>query len=132
MSHAAQCLLKDQDYMNADQLQYFRQRLLAWRQELNKTLQRQSNPLSVDTRVPDWLDSAALRTEQELSYVKRQRALLIVREIEAALQRIDSGDYGYCSHSGEEIGLERLVALPIARFSVSSQEELEQRKRTHR
>ena len=132
MRHTAQCLLQDQDYMNTDQLKYFRQRLLAWRQELDKTLQRQSIPLSVDTRVPDWLDSAALRTEQELSHAKRQRALQLVREIEAALQRIDSGDYGYCSHSGEEIGLERLVALPTARFSVASQEVLEQRKRTHR
>lgn len=132
MSHAAQCLLKDQDYMNADQLQYFRQRLQAWRQELNKSLQHHSHPLAVDTRVPDWLDSAALRTEQDLGHVKRQRVVQTLREIEAALLRIDSGDYGYCYLSGEEIGLERLVALPIACFSVASQEELEQRRRTHR
>lgn len=72
MRHSDQCLLKDHDYMNTDQLRYFRQRLLAWRQEQNKLLQRQNDPLTVDTRVPDWLDSAALRTEQELGYVKRQ------------------------------------------------------------
>jgi DnaK suppressor protein len=131
MSPSARRLLADQEYMNPDQLAYFRQRLLVWKDELGKTLaQRESQ--QIDTRVPDWLDSAALRTEQELGYVKRQRALRMLREIEAALQRTEAGDYGYCSLSGEEIGLERLEAMPIARFSVASQEELEQRSRIRR
>jgi DnaK suppressor protein len=131
MSPSARRLLADQEYMNPDQLAYIRQRLLVWKDELGKTLAQRVFQ-QIDTRVPDWLDSAALRTEQELGYVKRQRALRMLREIEAALQRTEAGDYGYCSLSGEEIGLERLEAMPIARFSVASQEELEQRSRIRR
>lgn len=131
MSQTVQCPLRDQQYMNPAQLGYFRRRLLAWSAELVQSIADwDAHP--IDTRVPDWLDSAALRTEQELGYLKRQRARQILREIEAALRRIDSGDYGFCSYSGEEIGFERLEALPIARFSVASQEELEQRRRSYR
>lgn len=131
MNQTGQPPLGIQVYLNSAQLSYFRQRLSAWRDELTRSIARR-DAQPVDTRVPDWLDSAALRTEQELGSLKRQRARQILREIDAALGRIDSGDYGYCSHSGEEIGLERLEALPIARFSVAAQEELEQRRRGYR
>jgi DnaK suppressor protein len=79
--------------------------------------------------LPDWIDSASLSTQVALTWADRERSLDLIRQIDAALERIASGTYGYCRESGEEIGIERLMALPTAQYCVETQRDLERRKR---
>jgi DnaK suppressor protein len=123
----------DEQYMNPRQTEYFRRRLLAWKAELQS---QQSSPLAVlareRVRPADPIDQGVQEVDlqQELENILRTRRLL--REIEGALGRIEDGSYGYCLDSGEEIGLERLMALPVAVLSVEMQERWERTKRGRR
>jgi len=117
--------------MNARQTEYFRSRLLAWQAELHwqlnapKAVLRQETPRPADP-VDMVVDEVNL--QQDLQTLQRVRRLL--RDVQAALERIEDGSYGYCLESGEEIGLGRLMALPVATLSVEMQEQLELRRRS--
>jgi DnaK suppressor protein len=120
--------VSDKTYLTEAQLNEFKDYLLAWRSELCQALPgRQDDALA--ERLPDWVDSAALSTQIELSMVDRARAMELIRQIDAALGRIAAGTYGYCAISGEEIGIDRLRALPTAVYCVETQNEIERRKR---
>ncbi|MEJ2699228.1 MAG: TraR/DksA C4-type zinc finger protein [Desulfuromonadales bacterium] len=119
--------------MNPRQRDYFRSRLLAWRTELQR---RQGRPLEVLTRekvrFADPVDQGVQEVDLQQDLENLHRNQLLLREIEAALTRIENGSYGYCLESGEEIGLERLMALPVATLSVEMQEQREKNKRYRR
>lgn len=120
----------DEPYMNARQTEYFRRRLLNWRDELQRQISSPLALLSEETARPaDPLDLVVqeVHLQQDLQTLQRTRRLL--REVQAALERIEDGSYGYCLESGEEIGLRRLMALPVATLSVEMQEQLELLKR---
>lgn len=120
-------------FMSADQLAYFRAKLTAWRDAIlaeadttRAELQRQ--PL----REPDPTDRAASETDWTLELRTRDRQRKVVAKIDAALRRIDTGEFGYCVVSGEPISLKRLDARPIATMTLEAQEAHERRERSSR
>ena len=120
-------------FMNAMQLEYFRQKLLRWRAELlqesNETLQHlQEESLSE----PDIADRASLETDRALELRTRDRERKLISKIDDALKRIEDGTYGYCEDTAEPISLRRLEARPIATLSIEAQERHERMERTHR
>jgi DnaK suppressor protein len=110
-------------YMNPMHLEYFRRKLLSWREQLLKesgeTLQRLKE---ASIREIDVLDQGALETSSNLELSARDRCLELINEIDEALERIEDGSYGYCEDTGEEIGLKRLEARPTARLCLEAQE----------
>jgi len=115
-------------YLNANQLNFFANKLRNWRSDLYQIL-RQTNHLEQEPmRQPDWVDEAATKSQLDLTWANRERAARLIQEIDAALGRIDAGDYGYCLETGEEIGIKRLLVLPIAKYEVSAQERLEKQR----
>lgn len=121
----------DEDYMNSSQLEYFRQKLLAWRQELMEEAQETLNNLRDDSykEVGDEADRASRESDHSLELRTRDRYRKLVRKIEQALERIDDGSYGYCEDTGEPIGLARLEARPIATLTVDAQERREMKEK---
>lgn len=120
-------------YMNSRQLQYFQDKLLGWRKRLHASLNSVEQTVhSATENSPDWIDTASAQSQAELVQLNRQRAVAILREIDAALKRIQDGSYGFCIETGDEIGIKRLLAMPTAQFSVVVQEEKEQRRRVIR
>ncbi len=123
----------DEEFMNAQQLEYFRQKLLRWRAELlaesTGTLQ---NLKEVNLAEPDITDRATLETDRSLELRTRDRERKLISKIDAALSRIEDGSYGYCEETAEPIGLRRLEARPIATLSLEAQERHERMERTHR
>src|SRR5580698_2537153 len=106
---------ESEKYMSARQLEYFRQKLLAWRDELLAESQETiSNLKEEDWREPDPSDRASLETEAGVELRTRNRYLKLIGKIDAALKRIDDGTYGFCEETGEPIGIKRLEARPIA------------------
>lgn len=118
-------------YMSRDQLRYFQEKLLRWRKELWAKVQERQDEDDFHG-LSDWLDFASHNTQVELSLADRERSLHLIRQIDAALGRIESGTYGYCAESGEEIGIKRLMVVPIALYSVEIQNEIERRRQTNR
>jgi DnaK suppressor protein len=122
-----------EDFMNAQQLEYFRQKLLRWRAELlaesSGTLQ---NLKEVSLAEPDITDRATLETDRSLELRTRDRERKLISKIDAALLRIEDGSYGYCEETAEPIGIRRLEARPIATLSLEAQERHERMERTHR
>lgn len=117
-------------YMNTHQLDYFKQRLMQWRDETKQQLQHLSLQLRTDnTRVPELIDQSQLERERSMMLVNRNHKRLLIEQIDAALVRINHGSYGYCLESGEEIGLSRLLVQPAAFLHVEVQEEREQQLR---
>ena len=115
-----------ESYMNPSQLEYFRQKLLAWRAELLEESQQTINHLREDSQgVGDEVDRANSESETSLELRTRDRYRKLLGKIDSALQRIEDGSYGYCEVSGEEIGLKRLEARPIASMTVEAQERHE-------
>ncbi|MDT8441931.1 MAG: TraR/DksA family transcriptional regulator [Desulfuromonadales bacterium] len=125
--------VEEENSLSPEQLAGFRSQLLRWRQDLVASLTPAFNKEKPEIDMQgDWLDLASRSTEAELSRAEQQRVHTTIREIDAALQRIEEGTYGFCCESGEAIGLRRLQALPIARFSVAAQELRERRRVTVR
>lgn len=123
---------KKEEYMNEMQLEYFRQKLLDWKKEL---LAQSSDTLD-DLRQgglnqPDDVDRASLETDKSLDLRTKDRARKLIMKIDQALDRIEDGSYGYCEETGEEIGIGRLMARPIATLCVEAQERHERREKTH-
>ena len=117
---------EDEAYMSPKQLEYFRQKLLAWKEELLKELQQTIEHLQEENwREPDLSDRASLETEAGVELRTRNRYLKLIGKIESALARMESGEYGYCEETGDPIGLKRLEARPIATLTVEAQERHE-------
>jgi DnaK suppressor protein len=124
---------EDEEFMNARQLEYFRQKLLRWRAELlaesTETLQHLKEESLLK---PDITDRASLETERAIELRTRDRERKLISKIDAALMRIEDGSYGFCEDTDEPIGLRRLEARPIATLSLDAQERHERMERTHR
>tara|TARA_B100000989_G_C19505262_1_gene456196 strand:+ start:718 stop:1137 length:420 start_codon:yes stop_codon:yes gene_type:complete len=113
-------------YMNENQQEYFRQKLLAWRQELLEDSQETLNHLKEENwHEADIADRASIETEAGVELRTRNRYLKLISKIDAALRRLEEGEYGYCEETGEPIGLKRLEARPIATLSIEAQERHE-------
>ena len=120
----------DEEYMNPVQLEYFRHKLLAWRGELLDESQETINHLQAENwQEPDVIDRASIEADANLELRTRNRYRKLIDKIDAALRRIDEGEYGYCEESGEEIGVKRLEARPIATLSLEAQERHERKER---
>lgn len=122
----------DEEYMNDLQVEYFRQKLLAWK----KSLLNQSQDSLEDLRQgglnqPDDIDRASMETDKALDLRTKDRARKLISKINDALKRIEDGTYGYCEETGEPIGLERLEARPVATLSIEAQERHERMEKTY-
>ncbi|GAD54913.1 MAG: DnaK suppressor protein [Limimaricola cinnabarinus] len=120
-------------FMNDRQLEYFRRKLLAWKNELLSDSRDTIEGMKDATRnIPDIADRASEETDRSIELRTRDRQRKLVSKIDAALRRIDEGEYGYCEITGEPISLRRLDARPIATMSLEAQERHERRERVHR
>ncbi len=123
---------ESEKYMSAKQLEYFREKLMDWKKEL---LEESSETLvhlkEENWNEPDITDRATVETDATLELRTRDRYRKLITKIDAALRRIDNGEYGYCEVTGDPIGLKRLEARPIATMTVATQEEYERKEATH-
>lgn len=126
-----EALLQDtpENYMNAAQMAFFRQRLLDMKTELLANANATSQHLQEQEATPDPADRATLEEEYALELRTRDRERKLLIKIDATIRRIDAGDYGYCEDTGEPIGLRRLLARPTATLSVEAQERRERLKK---
>mgnify|MGYP000265358701 CR=1 FL=1 len=123
---------EDEEYMNERQLQFFKTHLVTWRTELVASIASFSKNLKETTiRNPDPVDQSSTHTDMSLDLQTRLRQQKLIRDIDYALERIADGEYGYCEVSGEEIGLKRLLARPVATMSVDVQEMAERKASGH-
>ena len=120
-------------FMNERQRDYFRAKLLTWKDEILKeakdTLQHLQDE---NVNHPDLADRASSETDRAIELRARDRQRKLIAKIDAAIQRIDDGSYGFCEESGEPISLKRLEARPIATLSIEAQERHERRERVYR
>ena len=124
---------EDEEFMNERQLEYFRQKLLDWRADLLDDSKSTIDELQQTTRnIPDIADRASEETDRALELRTRDRQRKLVSKIDAAIRRIDEGEYGYCEDTGEQISLKRLDARPIATLSLEAQERHERAEKVHR
>jgi DnaK suppressor protein len=124
---------EDEDYMSGRQLDYFRMLLLEWKRSIHaaaeNTLQSlQDGPI----READLNDRASSETDWGIELRTRDRQRKLIAKIDAALRRIDAGEYGYCEVTGDPIGLKRLIARPVATMTVEAQEAHERREKISR
>jgi DnaK suppressor protein len=120
-------------FMNERQREYFRQRLLAWREEILKEARDTLQHLQDENQNhPDLADRASSETDRAIELRARDRQRKLIAKIDAALARIEDGTYGYCEETGEPISLRRLEARPIATLSIEAQERHERRERVYR
>jgi DnaK suppressor protein len=124
---------RGEDYMNKAQLEHFRQLLLAWKRELMEEVDRTMLHMKDDAaNFPDPNDRATQESEFGLELRTRDRERKLLKKIDSALARIDDGCYGYCEETGDEIGLRRLEARPVATLCVEAQERRELAERQFR
>ncbi len=120
-------------FMNAKQREFFRQKLLNWRDELLKESSETLLHLQEGgQQEPDIADRASLETDRSLELRTRDRARKLIGKIDEALKRIEEGTYGYCEETNEPISLRRLEARPIATLSIEAQERHERMEKTRR
>lgn len=124
---------EDEIFMNERQRDYFRRKLTAWKEEILResqetlfSLQRENENHS------DLADRASSETDRSIELRARDRQRKLIAKIDAALDRLEAGTYGYCEETGEPISVKRLEARPIATLSVEAQERHERRERIHR
>ena len=123
----------NEPFMNERQLEYFRDRLTTWKQDiLDGTKQTISNLQKESSSLPDSIDRASLESDKALELRTRDRQRKLISKIDAALNRIEDGTYGYCEETGEPISLKRLEARPTATLSIEAQERHEKEERTVR
>ena len=124
---------EDEPFMNDRQLEYFRRKLVAWKQELlDQSAETLEGLQDSGRNVPDIADRASEETDRAIELRTRDRQRKLVSKIDAALRRIETNDYGYCEMTGEPISLKRLDARPIATMTLEAQEKHERRERVHR
>ncbi|WPX96746.1 RNA polymerase-binding protein DksA [Candidatus Bandiella euplotis] len=123
---------EDEEYMNPLQLEYFRQKLLVWKENLKKdSMETMDNLKNENLNEPDLNDRASVETEVSFELRTRDRYRKLIEKIDAALQRIKTGSYGFCVKSFEPIGIKRLEARPIATLSINAQEEHERAEKVY-
>jgi DnaK suppressor protein len=123
----------DEPFMNERQRDYFRRKLIKWREDLLRESRETLAALQNENENhPDLADRASSETDRAIELRARDRQRKLISKIEAALGRLDDGSYGYCEETGEPISLKRLDARPIATLSVEAQERHERRERVYR
>jgi DnaK suppressor protein len=124
---------EDEQFMNERQLDYFKNKLLAWKEEILRESRETLSHLQAETENhPDIADRASSETDRSLELRTRDRQRKLIAKIDEAMRRIEDGSYGYCEETGEPIGVARLEARPIATLSLEAQERHERRERVHR
>jgi DnaK suppressor protein len=123
----------DEPFMNERQLEYFKQKLLNWKEDILRESRDTLAHLQTDTENhPDIADRASSETDRALELRTRDRQRKLISKIDEAIRRIEDNSYGYCEETGEPIGLARLEARPVATLSLEAQERHERRERVHR
>ena len=124
---------EDEPFMNERQLEYFKQKLNAWKEDILRESRETLVHLQSETENhPDLADRATSETDRALELRTRDRQRKLISKIDEALRRIADGSYGYCEDTGEPIGVARLEARPTATLSLEAQERHERRERVHR
>ena len=124
---------EDEPFMNERQRQYFRKKLLAWKDDILREARETIANLQNDSENhPDIADRASSETDRSIELRSRDRQRKLIAKIDAALARLDDGTYGYCEETGEPISIKRLDARPIATLSIEAQERHERNERVHR
>lgn len=124
---------EDEPFMNDRQLEYFRRKLIVWKQELlDQSAETIDNLQDSARAVPDLADRASEETDRALELRTRDRQRKLIAKIDSAIRRIDEGEYGYCAVTGEPISLARLQARPIATMTLEAQERHERNERISR
>jgi DnaK suppressor protein len=120
-------------FMNERQREYFRQKLLDWKEDILREARETLQHLQDENQNhSDLADRASSETDRAIELRARDRQRKLIAKIDAAIQRIDDGTYGYCEETGEPIALKRLEARPIATLSLEAQERHERRERVYR
>jgi DnaK suppressor protein len=120
-------------FMNERQREYFRGKLMAWKEDILKGAKETLAHLqAASENHPDIADRASSETDRAIELRARDRQRKLVAKIDSALQRVEDGTYGYCEETGEPISLRRLEARPIATLSIEAQERHERRERIYR
>lgn len=123
---------RGEQYMSREQLDHFRNILETWKQDLMREVDRTVSHMKDEAaNFPDPNDRATQEEEFSLELRTRDRERKLIRKIEEALQRIEDGSYGYCLETGEEIGVKRLEARPVATLSLEAQERRERREKQY-
>lgn len=122
---------KDEPFMNKRQQEYFRRKLVAWRDELARESSQTIQHLQEETTVaPDPADRASAESDRSLELRTRDRERKLIGKIDEALQRIEDGTYGFCEDTGDKISLARIEARPTATLSLEAQERHERREKS--
>ncbi|GLK82538.1 MULTISPECIES: RNA polymerase-binding protein DksA [Ancylobacter] len=124
---------EDEPFMNERQREYFRLKLLQWKDDILREAKETLQHLQDENQNhPDIADRASSETDRAIELRARDRQRKLIAKIDAALERIDDGSYGYCEETGDPISLKRLEARPIATLSIEAQERHERRERVYR
>ena len=123
--------MPESDYMNASQLDFFRQRLMGMERDIRSNADETTEHLRETVIVPDPADRATIEEEHALELRTRDRERKLLKKIKQSIDRIDSGDYGYCEETGDPIGLPRLLARPTATLSLEAQQRRELRQKLY-
>ncbi len=132
-NHAYYRPLPNEEFMNSRQVEYFRTKLIAWKESIVQESRETIEEMQSDSRnIPDVTDRASEETDRALELRTRDRQRKLISKIDSALRRINEGTYGYCEETGDPISLKRLDARPIATLSLEAQERHERREKVHR
>ncbi|MGB6102356.1 MAG: RNA polymerase-binding protein DksA [Pusillimonas sp.] len=123
--------MPESDYMNADQLAFFRNRLKELEQEILNNADATTENLRETQFVPDPADRATIEEEHALELRTRDRERKLLKKVQQSITLIDSGEYGWCEETGEPIGIPRLLARPTATLSLEAQERREMRQKLY-
>ncbi|MBA4783001.1 MAG: RNA polymerase-binding protein DksA [Rhizobiales bacterium] len=124
---------EDEEFMNPRQVKYFRDKLVAWKNEILAESRETLANLQKDSQNhPDIADRASSETDRSIELRARDRQRKLIAKIDSALARISDGTYGYCEETGDPIGVGRLEARPIATLSLEAQERHEKREKVYR
>ena len=124
---------EDEPFMNERQRAYFRAKLIKWKNDILKEARETLEVLQKESaNHPDLADRASSETDRAIELRARDRQRKLISKIDAALQRLDEGTYGYCEETGDPISLKRLDARPIATLSIEAQERHERREKVYR
>jgi len=124
---------EDEPFMNERQREYFRRKLLNWKDEILQEARKTLAALQAESENhADIADRASSETDRAIELRARDRQRKLISKIDAAIGRIDEGTYGYCEETGDPISLKRLDARPIATLSIEAQERHERRERVYR
>lgn len=124
---------ESEPFMNARQKEYFRRKLLQWKEDILKESKETLKSLQNETsQHSDIADRASDESDRSIELRTRDRQRKLINKIDAALKRIEDGTYGYCEETGEPISLRRLEARPVATLSIEAQERHERREKVYR